>query len=42
MCRFQFQFDDTEIRDTAVGDIPRLVPWDSQGFFHADEDDPLT
>ncbi len=41
MCRFQFQFDDTEIRDTAVGDIPTLVPWDSQGFFHVDEDDPL-
>jgi len=41
LCRFQFQFDDTEIRDTAVGDIPTLVPWDSQGFFHADEEDPL-
>jgi hypothetical protein len=41
MCRFQIQFDNTQIRDTAVGDIPTLVPWDSQGFFHADEDDPL-
>ncbi len=41
MCRFQIQFDNTEIRDTALGDIPTLVPWDSQGFFHADEDDPL-
>jgi hypothetical protein len=41
MCRFQFQFDDTEIRDTTVGDISSLVPWDSQGFFHTDENDPL-
>ncbi len=41
LCRFQFQFDNAEIRDTAVEDIPILVPWESQGFFHADEQDPL-
>ena len=40
LCRLEVGFETLDARDQAFDVLPLLVPWDSDGFVHADTDDP--
>jgi hypothetical protein len=39
LCQLDMIFDSVDVRDDALAVLPRIVPWDFEGYYRADDDD---